>query len=94
MRTTVSNERSVNLSVKGAWGNSFTEAGGLFFKSLHYVDQLLPMLLNFVIFRFPHIFNLLQDAVYVASPRLDTDTVGPADFEVTYGSSVALTDIK
>lgn len=32
--------------------------------------------------------------MYVASPRLNTDSVGPADFEVTYGSSVALTDIK
>ena len=48
-----------NLSIKGAGGNSFTEADGLFLKSLHHVDQLLPVLSNFVIFRFPHIFNLL-----------------------------------
>lgn len=58
---------------------SFTEAGSLSLQSLHYVDQLLSMLFNFVFLRMLHIFNLLQDAMYVPSPRLDTDSVRPAD---------------
>ena len=32
--------------------------------------------------------------MYVPSPRLDTNSVGPADFQVTYGSAVAIADIK
>ena len=32
--------------------------------------------------------------MYVPSPRLDTDSVGPADLKMTYGSSIALADIK
>ena len=52
------------------------------------------MHLSLVFFRFPHRFNVLQDAVYVPSPRLDTDSVGPADFEMTDSSSVSLADIK
>lgn len=81
-------------SSEGTQGDAFTEAGSLQLKSLHYLDQLLPMLLNFVFFRILHIFNVLQDAMYVPSPRLDTDSVGPANFKVRNGSSVALANIK
>lgn len=81
-------------SIEGTWGNAFTEAGSLCLKPFHYVDQLLPMLLNFIFFRVLHILDVLQDAMYVPSPRLDTDSVGPANLKVTYGPSVALTDIK
>ena len=80
--------------LEGTWGNAFTKAGSLCLKSFNYVDQLLPMLLNFVFFRILHILDVLQDAMYVPSPRFDTDSVGPAEFKVTYGSPVALTDIK
>ena len=52
------------------------------------------MLDNFVFCRIFHILNILQDAMYVPSARLDTDSVGPADFKVAYGSSVALADIQ
>ena len=30
----------------------------------------------------------------VASPRLDTDSIGPADFKVAYGTSVTRANIK
>ena len=51
------------------------------------------MLYNFAFCRIFHILNTLQDAMYIPSARLDTDSVGPADFKVAYGSSVALADI-
>ena len=73
---------------------SFTEAGGFHLESLHHLDQLVPMHLNFVFIRLFHIFNDLQDAMYVSSSRIDTDSVRPADFEMADGSSVALADIK
>ena len=41
-----------------------------------------------------HIFNILQDAMYPGSPRRNADTVSPAKFEVPYGSSILLADIK
>lgn len=40
-----------------------------------------------------HIFNLLQNAMYILSAGLDTDSVGPADLKVAYGSPIALADI-
>lgn len=52
------------------------------------------MLLGFVFFRFVHVFNVLQNAMYVASARLDTDSIGPTDFEMTDGPSVLRADIK
>ena len=52
------------------------------------------MLLNFFFFRFLHILNLLQNTMYVASPRIDTDSISPADFEMTNGSSVAFANIE
>lgn len=52
------------------------------------------MLLNLIFFRLLHIFNVLQDAMDIAPPRFNTDSIGPADFEMTDGSSVALADIK
>ena len=54
----------------------------------------MPMLFGFFLLGILHIFNTLQDAMYPGSPRLNADTVGPADFEVTYGSSVLLAYIK
>ena len=41
-----------------------------------------------------HIFNTLQDAVYPSSPRHNAHTVGPAEFEMPYGSPVPLADIE
>ena len=41
-----------------------------------------------------HIFNALQDIVYAGSPRHNAHTIGPAEFEVPYGSAVPLADIK
>lgn len=79
-------------SHKGVWANP-TEAGGLCLESLEYIDQLLAMRFSFAFFRILHIFNVLQYAPYVLSARLDTDSVGPANFKVAYGSSVALADI-
>ena len=79
-------------SNKGVWAHP-TEASGLCLESLEYIDQLLAMHFSFTFFRMLHIFNILQYAMYVLSARLDTDSVGPANFKVAYGSSVALADI-
>lgn len=81
-------------SSEETWRDPLTEACSLGLKLLHYLDQLLPMLFDFVFFRILHIFNVLQDAMYVASSRLDTDSVCPADFKVAYGSSITLADIE
>ncbi len=81
-------------SPRGTLRKPFTEAGSLFLKQLHYIDQLLPMLLDLVFFRVLHIFNILQDAMDVAPPRLDADSVGPADFEMTDSSSIGLANVK
>lgn len=67
--------------------------GCLDLKSLDDLDQLLAVLLNLVFFHILHIFNVLQDAMYVLSARLDADTVGPADFKVAYSSSIAFAEI-
>lgn len=73
--------------------NPPTEASGLLLESLDYVDQLLSMQFRFSFSRVLHIFNLLQNAVYILSAGLDTDSVGPADLKVAYGSPVALADV-
>ena len=41
-----------------------------------------------------HVFDMLQNAMHVLSARLDTDSIGPANLEVTYGSSVELSDVQ
>ena len=52
------------------------------------------MFLDLLFFHILHILNVLQDAMYVLSARLDADTVGPADFKVAYSSSVAFAEIQ
>ena len=52
------------------------------------------MKFGFAIPRELHIFNMLQNAMYVLSARLDTDSISPANLEVTYGSSVELSDVQ
>lgn len=95
MRTTVGNEGSAD---EGFWVNlerySLTEVGRLDLKSLDDLDQLLAMLLNLVFFHILHIFDVLQDAMYVLSARLYADTVSPADFKVAYSSSIAFADVQ
>ena len=49
---------------------------------------------GFAFFRVLHGFNLLQYAMYVPSAGLDTDSVGPANLEMAYGSSIALANIQ
>ena len=94
VRTTTSDAWSVNKGLTREFGGSFTKAGSLHFQSFHNLNQLLPMLSDFVFFRILHVFNVLQDAMYIPSARLDTNSVGPADFQMTYGSPVALADIE
>ena len=52
------------------------------------------MLFGFFLLRILHIFNALQDVAYSISSRHNARTVGPAEFEVPYGSPVPLADIK
>ena len=37
---------------------------------------------------------MLQNAMYVFSTRLDADSIGPTNLEVTYGSSIELSDVQ
>ena len=76
------------------WDDPPTEASGLNLESLDQVNQLLSMDFSVTFFRTAHIFNVLQEAMYILSARLDTDSVGPANFKVAYGSSVALANIQ
>lgn len=81
-------------AIGGIQRKSLTQVSSLDLKSLYDLDQLLPMLLNLVFLHILHIFNILQDTMYVLSARLYTDPIGPADFKVAYSSSVAFAEIQ